>query len=483
MSSNPIVSRFGGFGGYFHARMGLKNASDLHSLSLHPEWLPPQVGALPEVQRCLTLLGPLAWGTFPERDLQRDWGQQATPYAAFAAACLWKLDQQMPSLAHLYGYLGEHPALAWLLGFRQPGASWNAGSGNFLPALRHFPRLLHKLPNTCLQFLLTNSIQALSAEFTQRKIAVSEVVAVDTKHILAFVRENNPKAYIKSDRFNKEKQPAGDPDCKLGCKRRHNRRASSLEPPASTPTTNPVPAEMISIGEYYWGYASGVVAVKVPAWGEFVLAELTQPFDKPDVSYFFPLMALAEQRLGHKPRFGALDAAFDAWYIFDYFHRDDDPVAFAAVPFSERGGNKLRKFSDDGAPFCAAERPMALRYSFICHTSLIEHTALRYACPLLYPEPTGQPCPKNHKNFPKGGCTATLPASIGARLRHTLDRQDQSYKDVYKQRTAVERIFSQAKQLGIERPCLRNGQAIANWNTLIYTLINLRLLARIRQQF
>jgi hypothetical protein len=351
-----------------------------------------------------------------------------------------------------------------------------------LPTPRHFPRLLHKLPNTCLQFLLTSSIQALLAEFTRRAIAVSQVVAVDTKHILAFVRENNPKAYIKSDRFNKEKQPAGDPDCKLGCKRRHNRRASSQEPPASTPTTNPVPAEMISIGEYYWGYASGVVAVKVPGWGEFVLAELTQPFDKPDVSYFFPLMALAEQRLGHKPRFGALDAAFDAWYIFDYFHRDDDPDAFAAVPFSERGGHKDRKFTSDGAPFCAANQPMALRYVFTSRTSLVEHPAQRYACPLLYPEPSGQSCPKNHENFAKGGCTATLPASIGARLRYTLDRQSQVYKDVYKQRTAVERIFSQAKELGIERPHLRNGQAIANWNTLIYTLINLRLLARIRQQ-
>jgi hypothetical protein len=36
--------------------------------------------------------------------------------------------------------------------------------------------------------------------------------------------------------------------------------------------------------------------------------------------------------------------------------------------------------------------------------------------------------------------------------------------------------------LGIERPHLRNGQAIANLNTLIYTLINLGCLQRIRQR-
>jgi hypothetical protein len=76
----------------------------------------------------------------------------------------------------------------------------------------------------------------------------------------------------------------------------------------------------------------------------------------------------------------------------------------------------------------------------------------------------------------------TIATSIGARIRHQLPRDSQAYKHIYQQRTAVERIFSQAKALGIERPKLRNGQAIANLNTLIYTLINLRLLQRIRNQ-
>ena len=73
-----------------------------------------------------------------------------------------------------------------------------------------------------------------------------------------------------------------------------------------------------------------------------------------------------------------------------------------------------------------------------------------------------------------------MPTSIGARLRYTLDRDGQAYKEIYKQRSATERINSQAKALGIERPHLRNGQAIANLNTLIYVLINLRLLQPIR---
>jgi hypothetical protein len=90
------------------------------------------------------------------------------------------------------------------------------------------------------------------------------------------------------------------------------------------------------VGEFYWGYGSGTVVAKIPDYGEFVIAELTQTFDKSDVSYFFPLMQKTEQILGFQPRFGTFDAAFDAWYVYDYFHREDDPDAFAAVPYSER---------------------------------------------------------------------------------------------------------------------------------------------------
>jgi hypothetical protein len=75
-----------------------------------------------------------------------------------------------------------------------------------------------------------------------------------------------------------------------------------------------------------------------------------------------------------------------------------------------------------------------------------------------------------------------MPTSVGARIRHTLDRDGELYKQLYRQRTAVERINSQAVELGIERPHLRNGPAIANQNTLIYLLINLRFLQRLREE-
>ena len=187
-------------------------------------------------------------------------------------------------------------------------------------------------------------------------------------------------------------------------------------------------------------------------------------------------MAKTEQILGFKPRFGTFDAAFDAFYVYDYFHREDDPQAFAAVPFSEKGGYKVqgRQFSSDGLPLCAAGLPMPLQFTYTDRTTaLIEQQKGKYICP---GQTSSQTCPANHERWSKGSCTTTISTSIGARLRYTLDRDGQIYKDIYKQRSATERINSQAVDWGLEHPHLRNGQAIANLNTLIYTLINLHLL-------
>jgi hypothetical protein len=220
-----------------------------------------------------------------------------------------------------------------------------------------------------------------------------------------------------------------------------------------------------------------VVATKLPDIGEFVLAELTQTFDFGDSTYFLPLMAQVEQRLGTRPRFGTADAAFDAWYVYDYFHNLEHD-GFAAVPLRQmKQGHRL--FDSAGLPLCAADLAMPCQSTFTNRTSLVQHQRGRFACPLLHPEPTGDTCPINHPNWSDGGCKLVMATAPGARIRYQLDRESDRYQTVYQQRTAVERIFSQAVALGIERPKLRNQLAIANQNTLIYILINLRAMQRL----
>jgi len=455
-------------------------SSHLHDFWSQPEGLPVFVTASPTTMRLLQLLGRLRWEHFPERDLEQAWRFPTIPWASLAAAELIRLHEGLPSMAHLHRFLLEHPGLIWLLGFplqRAPHHALGFNALGSLPTARHLTQMLRDTPNAALQFLLSDTVQLILAALLAHRAPAVECVSLDTKHILAWVRQNNPKTYV-ADRFDKTKQPAGDPDCRLGCKRRHNQ--------VRTPTRNPVSASSVQVGEYYWGYGSGIVVTRVPDYGEFVLAELTQPFDQADLTYFFPLMDQVLQRLGDKPRFGTFDAAFDAWYVYAHFYRENEPAfGFAAVPFSKKGGYTAdaRHFDAQGLPLCAAGLSMPLKFTFTDRTScLVVHERGKYVCPLLYPQRVSKACPVHHKNWKKGGCTAMMPTSIGARLRYQLDRTSDTYKSLYRQRTAVERINSQAKALGIERPHLRNGHAIANQNTLIYVLINLRFLQRLAQR-
>jgi len=485
MTSFSIITQFHHFRQPWRKRsrpIGPVQRPNLHQLARHPERLPGFVRESTAARRYLHLLGPLAWDQFPERNLWHKKGFPAVPYAPFVAACLVKLDQQLVSMSQLRQYLVDQPALVWLLGFPVVPAAqfaWGFDVEASLPTARHLTRMLREIPNSVVQFLLDSSVTLLQAELHAVGVTLGQAISIDTKHILANVQENNPKAYIKvSDRLHKTRQPKGDPDCKLGCKRKRNQPPPE-EHNSSAPKKPRRSTNFSANDEYFWGYASGVVVTKLPAWGEFVLAELTLTFDQPDVAYFYPLMAHVERRLGFRPKYAAFDAAFDAFYIYEYFHSDQHD-GFAAVPLTGRGGNRL--FDDHGWPLCQAGLPMPLKYTFWSKVTLFEHERGRYVCPLRFPDQTGQSCPVNHKQWAKGGCISTLPTSIGARLRYQLDRETETYKQIYKQRTANERINSQAVELGIERPKIRNFRAIANQNTLIYVLINLRGLQRIRRK-
>lgn len=481
MTNGPIVTQLPLWSFLAHDAKTPEKPPDLGTLWQHAEHWPPCVTASPTILRCLELLSPLDWGHFPERNLQRHWGRTTIPATALIAAELVRLNEGISSMGRLRRYFIEHPGFIWLLGFPLVAAPATALGFNppaSLPTYRHFTRMLRTLPNAALQFLLADSVRLILAELDALQRLPLECISLDTKHILAWVQENNPKAYV-TDRYNKERQPAGDPDCRLGCKRRHNRVVFP-----TTPTRNPVPAAMLKVGEYHWGYGSGIVVAKIADWGEFVLAEMTQPFDRGDVTYFFPLMQQTEARLGYRPRYATFDAAFDAWYVYAYFYRETDPdYGFAAVPFSEKGNYKARQrqFAATGEPLCAAGLTMPLQFTYTDRTtSIIEHERGKYICPLKALADRRRTCPVHHEQWPKGGCVALMPISMGARLRHTLDRDSDRYKDIYRQRTACERINSQAVKLGIEHPHWRNGQAITNQNTLIYLLINLRFLQRLR---
>jgi len=175
----------------------------------------------------------------------------------------------------------------------------------------------------------------------------------------------------------------------------------------------------------------------------------------------FSLDDQTEQRLGFRPRFGTFDAAFDRVCLRPFYRENQPDFGFAAVPFSRKATIKPSNVSSMlRACHCAKPAGDAGEIHFtdrtkciiehdapcIVSTSILSTNAPKLSSPSLYLETRG--------------CTAQMPTSIGARLRYTLDLTANATKNL-SERTATERINSQAVALGIERPHLRNGQAIA----------------------
>ena len=92
-------------------------SSHLHDFWSQPEGLSLFVKDSPTTMRLLQLLGALQWEHFPERDLEQAWRFPTIPFATLAAAELIRINEGLPSMAHLHRFLLEHPGLIWLLGF------------------------------------------------------------------------------------------------------------------------------------------------------------------------------------------------------------------------------------------------------------------------------------------------------------------------------------------------------------------------------
>src|SRR5262249_33298244 len=120
---------------------------------------------------------------------------------SFAAAFLVKLHEGKRYMSDLRAFLIEPPALVYWLGLaRVPDASAPHGFdvAATVPKRRHFSTVLRTLPNPALQFLLDGSIQLLQSTLPpDQQSSFGDTIAGDTQALLAWVKENNPKQYIK----------------------------------------------------------------------------------------------------------------------------------------------------------------------------------------------------------------------------------------------------------------------------------------------
>jgi hypothetical protein len=381
-------------------------------------------------------------------------GRPPHPESAYLKAFLIRIREGMSSTSQLRRFLLKHPLLVIELGFHlelDPTTPYGFDAEQTLPCEQWLRAKLRTFDRALLQALLATTVSALQAEIP----GLGETVAFDVKHIYAWVKENNERVYV-TDRYDKTHRLAGDPDCRLGVKRSTNQE----QPDGSTEEKK----------ELLWGYGSGVAAATVADYGDVVLAEYTQPFNEADITYFRPLYQQTVVALQGFPTHVTADAAFDAWYVYECAARHD---GIGAVPLNQHSHASFGRQAD-GTPRCEKGLLMQPTYQFD-HT--YGYRAQRFRCPLLFPDKTGVTC--EHEQFAKGkGCVKDVNWERGGIQRVTLDRDGPLYHALYTQRTCCERINSRAQALGIERPKVRNGRSVANLNTLIYLIINVRALEK-----
>ncbi len=381
-------------------------------------------------------------------------GRPAHPQSAYLKAFLLRIREGLSYTSQLRRFLLKHPLLVIELGFRlelDPTQPYGFDVEKTLPCDYWLREQLHRFDPDLLQALLQTTVVALQHEIP----GLGETVAFDVKHIYAWVRENNPRVYVKGP-FDVTYRCKGDPDCRLGIKRSSNQE----QPDGSTKEKK----------ESLFGYGSGVAAATDPVYGDVVLGEYTLPFNEADVTYFRPLSQRTVGATKQLPTSITADAAFDFWYVYETVAHGP---GIAAIPLNLHGHEEVPR-DPDGTPRCSAGLRMFPTYQFR-HTN--GFLAQRFRCPLLFPTRTGQTC--DHAQFAKGkGCIKDPNWQEGGLMRALLDRDGPLYDAIYNQRTACERINSQAQALGIERPKVRNGRSVAHLNTLIYIIINVRALAK-----
>lgn len=405
----------------------------------------------PVVAAYRALFAQIDWPLVPERDPGRRWpGPRPHPPTAYIKLLLVKLNEGKPYITQLRAFLLAHPLLVLELGFRpvlDPACPFGFDVARTVPGARWLRHQQRALSHATLRALLTGTVRRADALIP----GFATTVAMDVKHVVSWVRENNPKETV-SHRFDPARQPAGDPDCRLGAKWRGNQDGGREK-------------------TFLWGYGSGIATTTDPVHGDFVLTDVTQPFNHQDVVWFPPLDEQTAAALGRRPTNLAADAAFDAWYVYDPYARQG---GLAAVARNRRGPAPPRDAA--GHPICDRGRSMTPIREFDHEDGF---RARDYACPLLKPVRTGVTCP--HPQFAKGpGCTKAINLEPGGLLRAALDRTADDFRTIYRQRTSAERINSQATALGLERPKVRRQAAVERLATLTYLLINARALQRLR---
>jgi hypothetical protein len=322
-----------------------------------------------------------------------------------------------------------------------------------IPSVERFSDWLHSTDNHALQAIRIQLARCLVEEH----VCTGRILALDSCPIQSPVKENNLKTAVR-DRFNKMRFPKADPTARLGVLASYARADSR---------------KVI----YFWGYRNHIVVdteTELPLW------ERTESADRKDGPLAIPLLQALTSTLSLPIETVCADSGYDSEaflkFIVEQLHAQ--PVV-AANPRHQPNPN----FRVQGpAVICPANLDMFRRGKMTPRRTGI--TYQQYSCPIYYDRNMQQRllmCPAAHPKFLKQkGCNYLL--RVTPSIRSQIPYGSDSFRKLYRKRTAVERVFSRLLTISMQDLPTRGLPAARNLCTIAHITVLLVALTAHRQK-
>jgi transposase len=343
---------------------------------------------------------------------------------------IYKSLRRFPYLTDLSFELNNNPSVSKALGFNPMKPA---------PSRERFSSFLHD----------TNHQELISIrqQLVQKLINLSAVsgnsISIDSCPIVALLKENNLKTSI-ADRFDKTRKPAGDPDARLG---------------VLIHFPSPFKKEV----RYFWGYRNHVISdtnTELPIW------EVTKPANVSDINVAKDLIQDAYSIFNLNIQSVLGDAAYDSEDLLKFIINDLN--ASAIIPHNPRNKQAKGYQIKDGKVICDAGLEMHPKGKMRPKKTGILY--FQHTCPIIYDKQTRYQhitCPIMHEKFFKGkGCNVCV--RLEPSIRSEIDYDTQEFKELYKKRTSVERVFSRLLAIAMQHPTVRGYNANRNHATIAH---------------
>ena len=345
-------------------------------------------------------------------------------------ALIYKSLRRFPYLTDLTFELNNNPSVSKALGFYPLEPA---------PSTERFSSFLHDTKH----HELISIHRQLVKKLIKAGVISGNYIAIDSCPIVALLKENNLKTSI-ADRFDKTKKPAGDPEARLGV---------LIHFP--TPFRKEV--------RYFWGYRNHVIndtTTELPIW------EITEPANVSDIKVAKNLIQQASSFFNFNIQVVTGDANYDSEDLLKFII--NDLKALAIIPHNPRREQPKGYQIKEGKVICEAGLKMHPKGRMRPKKTGILY--FQHTCPIIYDKQTRCQhitCPIFHPKFFKGkGCNVLI--RMEPSIRSEIGYHTQEFKELYKKRTSVERIFSRLLAIAMQNPTVRGLNANSNHATIAH---------------